>query len=365
MRILFFNWKDIGHPEAGGAEKVTHELCKGLIKKGHKVGFITRDYEGAKNKIDGIKFYRVGGSKFTHFIKANKYYRNTLRGKYDIIIEEVNTVPYFISFVKNKEKHLYFYHQIAGIVWNYETKFPVSLIGRYLLEPVATWISSRSKSKVITISDSTKNDLIKYGFNQNKIEIIPQVIDIEPWQNFDMSIKEDKFTILFLSALRPMKRPLDAIKAYHIFLKENNYPDSQMWVAGGGELLDSLREYVEVNNLSNFVDIKGRVSEEEKIDLLRKASVLVSTSIKEGWGLIISEAHSQGTPTIAYDVDGLRDSSKQGGCKITKDSPHNLADAILKLYCSRGNIDHLDLVNSVQNMKFINTLNKFEKIVCQ
>jgi glycosyltransferase involved in cell wall biosynthesis len=41
---------------------------------------------------------------------------------------------------------------------------------------------------------------------------------------------------------------------------------------------------------------------------MRRSHLIVVTSVKEGWGLIVSEAASQGTPAVVYDVDGLRDS---------------------------------------------------------
>jgi glycosyltransferase involved in cell wall biosynthesis len=37
---------------------------------------------------------------------------------------------------------------------------------------------------------------------------------------------------------------------------------------------------------------------------------IITKSAKEGWGLIVTEANSQGTPAVVYDVDGLRDSVK-------------------------------------------------------
>jgi glycosyltransferase involved in cell wall biosynthesis len=46
----------------------------------------------------------------------------------------------------------------------------------------------------------------------------------------------------------------------------------------------------------------------EKTNLMRISDVILVTSVKEGWGLIVTEANSQGTPAIAYDTDGLRDS---------------------------------------------------------
>ena len=56
------------------------------------------------------------------------------------------------------------------------------------------------------------------------------------------------------------------------------------------------------------------------------------TSVKEGWGIVITEANSQGTPAVVYDVDGLRDACKNGKTgSVIKASPHYLANAIMQL----------------------------------
>src|SRR6185295_3919624 len=60
--------------------------------------------------------------------------------------------------------------------------------------------------------------------------------------------------------------------------------------------------------LGHAVELRGFVSEEEKIALYRGARVFVNPSEKEGWGLTILEANACGVPAVASDVPGLRDS---------------------------------------------------------
>ena len=103
-KILWFNWKDISHPQAGGAEVVTHALCKKLVQEGHEVTLLTALYGDANvtDQIDGINIIRVGRNKFLHSLEANRYYTKNLKNKFDIVIEVVNTAPYFINFSKGK-----------------------------------------------------------------------------------------------------------------------------------------------------------------------------------------------------------------------------------------------------------------------
>ena len=53
----------------------------------------------------------------------------------------------------------------------------------------------------------------------------------------------------------------------------------------------------------------GRVDEATKHELMARAHGQLATSVREGWGLVVSEAAAVGTPTMSYDVPGLRDST--------------------------------------------------------
>ena len=65
---------------------------------------------------------------------------------------------------------------------------------------------------------------------------------------------------------------------------------------------------------------------------MKNATLIIVTSIKEGWGLIVTEANSQGTPAIVYNSDGLRDSViKNVTGKVVERNPGAMAQAILNV----------------------------------
>jgi len=80
-------------------------------------------------------------------------------------------------------------------------------------------------------------------------------------------------------------------------------------VVGGGD--DAYRRRLEaqvaIQGLEG-VRFHGRVSDDEKHRLMRLAHIHVFTSHREGWGLVVSEAAAMGTPSVGYDVPGVRDS---------------------------------------------------------
>lgn len=332
MKILFINWKDYTNPIAGGAEVVADELCKKMVEDGHEVTYLTANYSGAKSQetLHGYSVIRVGNGKFTQAFAGLWYYIRNLKNKHDIIIDTVNTAPYFIGFFRGKAKYFLFYHQLAEEVWEYETKLPLSLVGRYILEPVATYLNGLLSVDTITISESTKANLVEYGFKPSRIKIIREGIGNIPLNRYNPAKKSSEFTVLFFSSLRQMKRPDEAIKSFALFSK--NTPDCALWLAGGGNMRSECELLAESLGIAKQVRFYGRVSDEKKLKLMQEASIFISTSIKEGWGLIVSEANSMATPALCYDVDGLRDAATQGQGKIVTPNPEAMSVELQVVY---------------------------------
>jgi len=328
MKILWFAWKDRKNPHAGGAEVVNSELAKRLVKDGHEVIFVVRGHPEEKEDeiINGYRVIRLGNWK-TVYWKAYKYYKKHLVGWADLVIDEVNTVPFFCKYYV-KEKNILFFHQLCRKIWFYEMRFPISLVG-YLLEPVYLWLLNNKK--VITVSESTKRDLMKYGFREKRIKIISEGIDLEPAANLDIK-KNEKPTLLALGAMRPMKRTDHILRAFELAKEE--IPELQFVIAGsvtglfGGKVIRAKNESIHRKS----IDYAGKVDEAAKIDLMKRAHLIAVTSVKEGWGLVVTEANSQGTPAVVYNVDGLRDSvqHEKTGLICKKNTPKHLAKKIVE-----------------------------------
>ena len=329
MKILWFTWKDKKNPYAGGAEVVNSELAKRLVKDGHEVTFIVRGHPGEKGDemSNGYRVIRLGNWTSVYW-QAYKYYKKNLVGWADLVIDEVNTIPFFCKFYV-KERNILFFHQLCRKVWFYEICFPANIIG-YLAEPIYLWLLRNRR--VITVSESTKKDLLKYGFRKDRIKIISEGIELEPVENLEIE-KYEKPTLLSFGAMRPMKRTDHILKAFELAKKE--LPDLQFMIAGsvaspfGGKVLQSINE----SRHRKSINYLGRVDEADKLELMRKSHLIAVTSVKEGWGLIVTEANSQGTPAVVYDVDGLRDSVRGGetGLVCKKNKPENLARKIVHL----------------------------------
>ncbi len=300
MDVLFFNWRCWLNPLGGGAERFTYEVARRLVERGCRVSWFTSRFPGCKREevVDGIRLVRAGG-KYTVYLEAKKYYKKCFLGKFDIIIDEINTRPFMtVDFVKDA-KVVALIHQLAREFWSYETVFPVLIIGRYFLED--RWLRKYSSVPTVTVSNSTMRDLENLGFRE--VYVVSEGLNLKPVKK--VSLKEETPTVIFLGRLRRVKQPDHVLKAFKV-IKER-IPEAQLWIVGDGPLRVKLeRERVD------GVRVFGYVSEEEKVDLLRRAHILLFPGVREGWGLTVVEAASQGTPTIGYDIPGLRDSIKDG-----------------------------------------------------
>lgn len=329
LEILWFNWKCIRHPYAGGAEKYTHEIAKRLAKAGHNVTLITSSYHNASRRefIDGYEILRTGNS-FTIYFKAFKMYSKRFRGKVDLIIDEINTLPFFtVKYVK--EKVVALIHQLARKIWFLETPYPISILG-YMLEP--RYLRLYRYTPTITVSLSTAIDLKKLGFT--KIYLTTPGLDIEPLEEIPNKAKYP--TVIFLGRLKKAKGCEHIIRAFKNVVTK--IPNAKLWIVGEGPLYKKLRKLVYDLKLSWVTRFFGRVPEKKKILLLKKAHVLVLPSMREGWGLVVNEAYSQATPVVAYNVPGVRDSVRhlKTGILVPYGNISELSKALIKILSNRA-----------------------------
>src|SRR3989344_3784648 len=320
MNILWLTWRDVKNPEAGGAEKVTIEVAKRFARDGSSVTIFSSRYKKSKNneRIFGVNIIRKG-NKLTCRIHAFFYYLNN-KQKIDLVIDEINTLPFF-AFLYAGQKTRVLIHQLAKEYWWSEIFFPLSLIG-FFLEPI--YLRFCRNTPTITVSKSTATDLKKLGFK--KITIIREGLTFKPQLP---KIKED--LVLFIGRLTKPKKPDDAIMAFRKI--HNSSPNTKLVVIGRDDknYLDYLKNLVKKFRLTNHVIFTGLATEQEKINYLKKAKVVLIPGIREGWNLVTCEANATGCVPVGYNIAGLKDSIKNNVTGLlVKSSPDSLAQAALK-----------------------------------
>lgn len=325
LNILIFSWRGPGHPNAGGAEIVTHEYAKGWIKVGYTVTLFTSIFRGAKSEeiVDGVNILRRGSQTFGVHLAAFKWYMFGKHPKYDLIIDQFHGVPFFTPlFVK--EKKLAFIHEVAKGVWKLNPwSKPFNLIPAVigtLFEPLMFKLFYRS-IPFMTVSNSSKKDLVNWDIPEDNITVIINGINIPKLKSFPS--KEKKKTLIFLGALSKDKGIETALKVFSFI--NSIKTDWQFWVVGktDSKYLIELEASCRKLGIDKKTKFFGFVSEREKFRLLSRAHIAINPSIHEGWGLVVIEAAAMGTPTVAFDVSGLKDSILNGKTGII-DKQHSV-----------------------------------------
>lgn len=298
------NWRDPWHPKAGGAELVTLRILERLVREyGYDVEWFSALYAGAveREMRNGINFVRSGSQMSVH-LRAFLRYRN--EAPFDVVVDQVNTVPFF-SQLYHRGLRVLFIHQLAREVWFYELPWLLGSVG-YVLEPLL--LKSYRSTPVITVSPSSAQSLRDIGLN-GPIRVIPEAID-ETGEDVPPE-KEVRGDIVVLGRLTPSKRPEHSIRAA-AELQQMGWQGA-LHIAGAGKdkygrKLRALATRLGLRNIA----FHGRITNAERRRLLARAALLWMTSVREGWGLVVSEAAQHWTPAVVYSAPGLCDSVING-----------------------------------------------------
>jgi glycosyltransferase involved in cell wall biosynthesis len=99
-------------------------------------------------------------------------------------------------------------------------------------------------------------------------------------------------------------------------------------IAGEGYERDALEAQRRELGAEDWIHLPGRVSDDEIVDLYRRAWVLASTSAREGWGMTITEASACRTPAVATRIAGHEDAVVDGRTGILADDMPGITRAL-------------------------------------
>ena len=328
ITILALSWRDIRAPKMGGAEVQTHEMLKRISKEKYNVIHFSPMFEGAmaEEDIDGVHYMRAGNA-ISVISYAKKYYK-AHENKIDYVLDQCNTHRFFTKFWVPAEKRIFYIHQLTREIWDINLPFPFSKIGKIMETPM---LRLNKNDFTVALSESTKQDLVDVGFDPDKIFIIPIGLPEEIYEYADShNLSTNKKTItdknnafIYVGRYSPYKGMNVCIEALSEVKKTN--PDMQLWLVGkkNDEFIENeLKPLCDRLNLklgdasddNDILDVVmwGFVTEEEKYQLMEDAIALLFPSIREGWGIIVTEAAYVNTPSIVFDSPGARDAVNFG-----------------------------------------------------
>jgi glycosyltransferase involved in cell wall biosynthesis len=237
--------------------------------------------------------YRVisSGSEFSQYLRAPFEYFRTFRGT-DLVVEVCNGMP-FLAPLWRRGPSLCLVNHIHTELWRDRFNPVVASFGRTVEAKVMPW--AHRNNLIMTISPSTRASLQAIDVSADRIRHLPQGYAIPP------PLHPKSATPLFIAVGR-----LVGYKRIDLLLEmwRSVYPvtGGRLVVVGAGpdrERLEALK--------GEGVELTGFVTEAEKHRLMCEAWVLLHPASWEGWGLVITEAAVRGTPTVGFDVPGVRD----------------------------------------------------------
>jgi glycosyltransferase involved in cell wall biosynthesis len=321
MRILALNWRDPRNPEAGGAEVHLHEILKRSAAAGHKVTQISHSVTGLPPEewIDGVRILRHGRRNTFNFTLKRFALSLGIGSNFDLVIEDLCKVPFYSPRwspvpVLTVVPHLF------GTTAFREVVFPLALYVNFMESFIPR---AYRGSRFVAISDSTMRDLVRRGIPEGDISVVPCGIDTGFYTPGPP--EPDQGTFLYVGRLKKYKGIQMIITA--LGLLRQTGMDCRLVVLGSGDYEGELRKLTARLGLEGPVSFHGFVAQERKLRWLRSAWAAVFPSEKEGWGLTVIEANACGTPVIASNSDGLRDSVRDGETGILV--PHGDLEALV------------------------------------
>ncbi len=285
--VVIVAGRDMANPAAGGSELLVDQLASGLVARGDRVTLLC----GGPSAPRGYEVVRSGGN-YTQFLRAPWTFARRI-ADCDLVVEVCNGLP-FLTPLWARKPTICLINHVHTELWSIRFPPPVSTVGRFLERRVMPWAHRRNL--VIAVSGSTADGLTQIGVDRDRIRMLYN--GVEPPGAPEPRSAEPQF--LAFGRLADYKR-IDML--LRLWERVRPVTGGRLIIAGDGPERARLEAMA-----GDGVTFTGRVTEEEKNRLMFSSWLLLHPALIEGWGIVVAEAAIRGTPTIGFDVPGLRDS---------------------------------------------------------
>ncbi|MEI5520468.1 glycosyltransferase family 4 protein [Streptomyces brasiliscabiei] len=293
-RIVFLARRDLGNPAAGGSELLVDRLADGLTRLGHQVTLLCGGPAANRD-------YRVvsAGGDLSHHLRAKSAFARQI-GDCDLLVEVCNGMPY-LAPLWHQGPTMCLVNHVHTDLW--QLRFggalaPAARLGRRLEHWSLT--AAQRRNLMVAVSSSTAGALRAIGVDRERIRVVHNGVE-EPGPRAERSPEP-----LFVAVGRLVEyKRIDLL--LRLWERVRPVTGGRLVIIGDGPERARLEAMAGAG-----VEFAGHVTEEEKHRLLCAAWLLLHPSAVEGWGLVVTEAAVRETPSVAFDVPGLRDSVVDG-----------------------------------------------------
>ncbi len=212
-----------------------------------------------------------------------------------------------------------------------------------------TWAFLRPFMTAYDSAVFTLGNFVPPDFPLDRIAIVPPAIDSQSPKNLDLpphlatrvlewiGVEVDRPLIVQISRFDPWKDPLGVIAAYRLVKQE--VPGTQLVLAGsmalddpeGWDVYRSIRDAARSDpDIHLFTNLTG-VGNIEVNALQRCADVVIQKSIREGFGLVVSESLWKGTPVVAGHAGGIPLQLRDGAGGFLVEGSDECASRVVEL----------------------------------
>jgi glycosyltransferase involved in cell wall biosynthesis len=305
LRVAIVNWRDPWHPSAGGAEQYAWQMAVGLIARGARVCYVTARAAGQsrRERRDAVEIVRTG-SRLSVYPRALGWLA-AHRWSFDLVIDCQNGIPFFTPWVLPRcVPVLCVMHHVHDAQFGVHFSPLVAAIGRFLEGPVARRVYGRYAC--VAVSQSTVTAMRQRLRWTGPIHVVPNGLTAECFEQPDPGPAE-------VAVLTWVGRLVAHKRADRVLDVADRLGDTAVIdVIGRGPAATALAAEITARGLAGRVRLRGFLPEASKRAAVAGSLLHLNTSQGEGWGLCVLEAAALGVPTVAYDVDGLRDAVRDG-----------------------------------------------------
>jgi len=326
-RIHLLAWRDLDDVEAGGSEVHAHEIARLWAEAGIEVLLRTSHAQGQPPRAvrDGYEVVRRAGRYLVFPRAAISEATNRHGPKRDALVEIWNGMPFFSPLWATGPR-VVFLHHVHAEMWKMVLPDNPGLarLGDTLERKVAPRLYRRSR--MITLSPSSKREMLEIGFRADRIDVVPPGIDAMFTPGGERSPEP---LVVGVGRLVPVKRFDRLIRA--VVEARREAPDLRLELVGIGPEKAALQRLVEELDAEDAVTFAGRLSADELVATYRRAWAVASTSEREGWGMTLTEAAACGTPAIASRIPGHEDAVADGTSGVLVDDDAGMARELARL----------------------------------
>ncbi len=319
---------------AGGVVRVSLEMSRNLVKRGHLVTVYTTDGCTKRLKVPKNRLVDVEGIKTYYFSNLSNWLRESLK---------VATPFYWFVTADNDFKHSDVVHihefttMLSILAYYYATKYKVPYVFQahgslpIIDKKLRRWFFDRlfgnrilkGASRVIALSEVEVKEFQEAGVPREKITIISNGIDFEEYENLPpkgvfkkrYNIEKEKNIILFLGRINQFKGIDFLINAFSYIIKSKKNDNLILVIAGPDDgYLRETKKLVNQHKIGNKVIFPGPLFGMRKIEAYVDASIVTSLdSLKEVVFLLVPlEAAASGTPIIVTKSNYIATLAEEG-----------------------------------------------------